>query len=127
MAIPLLPGKGGVRSSETWRSILYGREVLKKGLIKINIWRDHWIPGLPSLKPSARWPSADAELVCDLFVHGTRMWNEEVVRDSFMALEAEETLKIKPSANLVEDVEAWAFEKNGVYSVRSAYRLLKNE
>lgn len=55
------------------------------------------------------------------------MWNEEDERDSFMALEAEETLKIKPSAKLVEDVVAWAFEKNGVYSVRSAYKLLKNE
>jgi hypothetical protein len=38
---------------------LYGREVPKKGLIKIkrvgpeefNIWRDHCIPGLPSVKP----------------------------------------------------------------------------
>ncbi|RLN00854.1 hypothetical protein C2845_PM06G28080 [Panicum miliaceum] len=44
-----------------------------------------------------------------------------------MALEVTEILKIKPSTMLAEDVRAWAFEKNGLYSVRSAYRLLKDE
>jgi hypothetical protein len=46
-----------------------------------------------------------------------------------MVLEAEELLllKIKPSSNLSHDVLAWAFEKNGVYSVWSAYRLLKEK
>lgn len=44
-----------------------------------------------------------------------------------MALEAEEILKIKPSANLEDDVVAWAFEKSGAYSIRLAYRMLKNE
>jgi hypothetical protein len=61
------------RSSETWRSILYGRNVLMKGLInrvrpgEFSIWRKNWIPGLQSLKPLVRQPTADVELVCDLF------------------------------------------------------------
>ena len=46
---------------------------------------------------------------------------------SFIALEVMEVMKIKPSARLEEDVVAWAFEKNGMYSVRSAYRLLKED
>ena len=36
-------------------------------------------------------------------------------------------MKIKPGMSLVSDVKAWAFEKHGQYSVRSAYRLLKVE
>jgi hypothetical protein len=35
---------------------------------------------------------------------GTRTWNEAAVRRSFMALEAEEVLKIKPSMRLENDV-----------------------
>jgi hypothetical protein len=38
-----------------------------------------------------------------------------------------EVLKIKPSARLEEDVLAWAFEKNRVYSARSAYRMVKDD
>ncbi|RLM58143.1 hypothetical protein C2845_PM18G02140 [Panicum miliaceum] len=120
-------------SSETWRSILYGRGVLTKGLInrvgpgEFSIWWENWIPGLHSLKPLVRQPTADVELVCHLFIPGTREWDEEVVRNSFMALEATEILKIKPSTMLAEDVRAWAFEKNGLYSVRSAYMVLKDE
>jgi hypothetical protein len=121
------------RSSATWRAIIHGRDVLKRGLInrigpgEINIWQDNWIPGLRSLKPLVRMPKATAERVCDLFILGTRVWDDRAVHKSFMAIEAAEVLKIKPSARLEEDVLAWAFEKNGTYSVRSAYRLLKED
>jgi hypothetical protein len=67
------------RSSATWRAIVHGRDVLKRGLInriglgEINIWQDNWIPGLQSLKPLVRMPKATAERVCDLFIPGTRV------------------------------------------------------
>lgn len=44
-----------------------------------------------------------------------------------MAIEADEVLKIKPSLRIDHDVLAWAHEKNGFYSVWSAYHLLKHE
>ena len=80
-----------------------------------------------SFKPLLRMPEATAERVHDLFIPGTRCWNEGEVRKSFMTIEANEVLKIKPSMRLEEDVVAWAFEKNDCYSVRSAYRALKEE
>jgi hypothetical protein len=49
--------------------------------------------------------------VSDLYIPGTRVWDEEVVRNSFFLLEAEKVLKIKPSINMPTDVVAWAFEK----------------
>lgn len=91
------------------------------------MWEDNWIPGLPCLKPLVRRPTATAQRVCDLFVPGTRVWDEGAVRRSFMALEAAEVMKIKLSTRLQEDVLAWAFENHGIYSVRSAYRLLKED
>ena len=76
---------------------------------------------------SVRRPGVLAERVSDLYIPCTRVWDEEIVRNSFTVLEAEEVLKIKPSTSILNDVMAWAFEKNGTYSVRSAYRMLKNE
>jgi hypothetical protein len=69
------------RSSARWRSILHGRDVVKRGLIKrvglgeIDVWEDNWIPGLRPFKPLLRWTTATAQLVRDLFVpvHGFGM------------------------------------------------------
>jgi hypothetical protein len=44
-----------------------------------------------------------------------------------MAIEVAKVLKIKPSDRLERDVLAWAHERHGQYSVKSAYRLLKIE
>lgn len=44
-----------------------------------------------------------------------------------MALEVVEVLKINRGVNLETNMSAWAYEKNELYSVRSAYMLLKEE
>jgi len=122
------------KCSETWKAILFGREALKLGMIKrigpgdtVNIWTDNWIVGLDSFKPTIRLESVSVERVQDLFRPGTREWDEQLVRSSFIYRDALEILKIKPGARMLEDVDAWAFERTGVYSVRSCYRALKKE
>ena len=124
----------GSNPSKTWRAILHGRKVIQKGMIKrvgpgnsINIWRDNWIPGLRTMKPLIQPDNATVQQVDELFVQGTRMWNEQLVRQSFTAIDSEEILKIKPGLRMGEDTLAWNFEKSGMYTVRSAYRLLKAE
>ena len=47
--------------------------------------------------------------------------------DPFVPFDEEEILKIKSGYCLQEDLVAWAPEPHGQYSVRSAYRLLKEE
>ena len=91
------------------------------------MWQDNWIPGLRSLKPLIRLPNANVEKVCELFVPGTRVWDTEVVRNSFLALEGAKVMKITPSTRVDSDVLAWVFEKNGLYSARLAYKLLKGD
>lgn len=104
-----------------WRSILQGWDVLKRGLInhvglgEINVWEDNWIPGSRSLRPFVRRLTAVVVMARDLFIPSTRVWDEEAVRKSLMALDAVEVLKIKPSNRLENDVLAWAFERNGIY------------
>ncbi|TVU37137.1 hypothetical protein EJB05_10434, partial [Eragrostis curvula] len=114
--------------------MLHGRDILKRGIIKrvgpgssIDIWKDNWIPGIDSLKPRVRLDEAQVGKVNELFIPGTRVWNEALVKESFISMDAEEILKVKPAIHGATDFFAWAFEKNGYYSVRSAYRVLKKE
>jgi hypothetical protein len=71
-----------------------------------SVWRENWIPGLRSLWPLVRLHTADDEIVSDLFIPSTCVWDERVVRKSFMSLEAAEVLKIKPGVNLENDILA---------------------
>jgi hypothetical protein len=122
------------KASETWRAILYGREVLLKGAIKrvgpgttVNIWKDNWLPGGVDLKPLVRLDRVDLEQVSELFIPGTRSWNEDLIRASFVSCDADELLKLRPGFRMEEDLIAWNSERNGLYTVTSAYRLLKAE
>jgi hypothetical protein len=121
------------KSSETWRAILYGREALLKGLIKrigpgnINIWSERWIGSSSSRQPLFRMVNSNVEQVHQLFLPGTRSWDEAVVRNNFCSVDADEILKMKPGTHLHEDVLAWAPELKGFFIVRSCYCLLKNE
>lgn len=72
------------------------------------MWKENWIPGIQSFKPLFRRPGVEAELVSDLFVPGTRVWDEIAVRGALMQLEADEVLKIKPGGQMPNDVVAWA-------------------
>lgn len=79
------------------------------------------------MRPLIRIEDTDLEYVHRLYLPGTRCWNVQFVRNSFATMDAEEILKIRSGTRMMEDVLAWAFERNGVYSVRSCYRMLKRE
>jgi hypothetical protein len=79
------------------------------------------------MKPLFRLQDVVQEKVCDLFLPDSRQWDEDLVRASLSAFDADAILRMKPGSRLDEDIEAWAFEKNGVFSVRSCYRMLKHE
>jgi hypothetical protein len=51
----------------------------------------------------------------------TFVWSKTLQPD------AEEILRLRPGFRMEQDTTAWSAEKNGLYSVRSAYRLLKAE
>ncbi|TVU26789.1 hypothetical protein EJB05_29353, partial [Eragrostis curvula] len=93
----------------------------------IDIWEDNWLPGIDTLKPRVRLEEAQVAMVNELFIPGTRVWNQILVKESFIAMDAEEVLKVMPPIHGDSEFYAWAFEKNGYYSVRSAYRVLKKE
>ena len=62
----------------------------------------------------------------ELIKTGGTEWNRDLISTVFNQAEATEILKI-PLSSSHEDLSAWAYEKFGTYSVRSAYRLLAEE
>ena len=115
--------------SPTWTAIVHGLELLKHGLIwrvgdgrSIRIWRDNWIPRATEFKVIGPRGRSRLNRVSSLLdEHGT--WDEALVRRTFPPIDADVILRIKTSARCPEDFLAWQPEKNGVFSVRSAYRI----
>ncbi|KAL4621953.1 hypothetical protein ACB092_06G264100 [Castanea dentata] len=98
----ILEAKGGHGGSYTWRSILKGREVIRRGARwrvgdgeSIKIWGDKWLPSLQT--PTVHGPLM-AELqeakVSSLINLVTRQWKSLLLQNSFIAEEAD---KIRPS------------------------------
>jgi hypothetical protein len=52
-------------------------------------------------------------------------WKEEEVRNSFHMHHTEQILKLRLPGRRMDACIAWHYEKNGNFSVRSAYKLAK--
>jgi hypothetical protein len=118
-------------TSRTWRAILVGRDALKIGLIKrvgsgetISIWHDSWIPGSASMKPMGRLQNDDDVIMVNELITADYQWNVTRIRELFFAPDADAIIGIPLRHNGGEDFLAWAHEKSGIYSVRSAYRAI---
>ncbi|KAG2622145.1 hypothetical protein PVAP13_3NG281941 [Panicum virgatum] len=117
------------KASTTWQAIMHGLELLKQGIIwrvgngtQIRIWRDPWIPREISLRVFSqrrcrlRW-------VSQLLDIEGRGWDLQKLPQIFNLADAEEIAKIKIPVRASEDFIAWHAERNGMFSVRSAYNL----
>uniref|UniRef100_A0A803PIN7 Reverse transcriptase domain-containing protein n=1 Tax=Cannabis sativa TaxID=3483 RepID=A0A803PIN7_CANSA len=63
--------------------------------------------------------------VNSLFEANTRKWDEDIVKDLFSPEDAAIILGIPLNQNIINDSWYWIAEKNGFYSVRSAYNSLQ--
>ena len=90
----------------------------------IKIWSDHWSPfdGGGRILSSQR--DLSVNMVHDLLLPGTNLWNEELLELNFYPWEAEAIKNIHVSNHEAADALIWPYTADGVYSVRSASRLL---
>ncbi|KAL6138049.1 hypothetical protein ACLB2K_063335 [Fragaria x ananassa] len=119
--------------SFTWRSILKGRELLKKGLRfqfgngeSISVWDDPWIP-LPYSFRLYSLPMEDIEelRVYDLIDPDTGDWNVWLLNELFMGNEVDNIAQIALSNGVGEDRMVWHFDNKGLYSVKSGYHVAR--
>lgn len=116
-------------ASPGWRGIEFGLELLKKGIIwrigdgySVRIWRDPWIPRAHSRRPITNKKNCRLKWVAELL--GTDgKWDVTKVQQHFLPIDVECILKIRTASSTLPDFVAWAPDKLGRFSVRSAYHL----
>ncbi|XP_062186766.1 uncharacterized protein LOC133890399 [Phragmites australis] len=120
--------------SPSWSGVVHGLELLKKGLIwrvatgeKVHIWRDNWLPRNGALKITSQPNSQRVRRVSQLILPGTRNWDAVTIRSLFLPHDAYEILQLKLPNTCYEDFQAWHYERNGIFTVRSAYKLALRE
>lgn len=115
--------------SYTWRSVLKGINLLKKGIIwrigngeSVDIWNDPWLPRGTTRRPSTVQEQTMLRRVSELINPATTQWDEVLVRNVFNHEDAEVILSITLGSRS-DDFVAWHFDPKGVFSVKSAYKV----
>ncbi|XP_057745064.1 uncharacterized protein LOC130962924 [Arachis stenosperma] len=115
-------GKKG--ASWVWRSILHGRELLRKCVkwsigdgSKVSIWKDNWIAERSS---PLNTNSTDDSKVKDLIVNGEG-WNKRKIESKFSQEIFKEILSTPVSVMNKDDHLYWPWREYGNYSIRTGY------
>ena len=110
--------------------IEFGLDLPKKGLIwrigngrSIQITRDQWIMRREGLKAAAFIRRSRLRWVNQLIDPVTKEWKVELVKQVFHEFDADEICKLRIPREDVEDCVAWHYEKSGIFTVKSAYKL----
>jgi hypothetical protein len=123
----------GDSPSRIWRAIQDGKDVLKQGLIRrigngedTMIWNTNWIPRNGFLRPvtCVHTEEEPPQLVSELIDEQVGTWNLTTLQKFFLPMDVELISNIPLSTRRQEDFWAWHYDKRGVFSVRSAYRML---
>lgn len=121
----------GNRPSYAWRSLLHGRELLKKGLLDtvgdgsdMNVWSANWIldklPRPPMYHPTN--PITLSLKVNDLLIEHTNLWDVPLLRRTFVSEDVDRILCITARPHL-RDSKKWCSSPSGLYTTQSGYRL----
>jgi hypothetical protein len=121
-------------SSYTWRSILFGKELVQAGVRwgigngkNTKILHDNWIPDVSPDRVTTLNPLPTNATVDLLLDEEACTWNEEVVRDFFDDTTAAKILAVPVSRHGGDDFLSWPHARLGIYTVRSAYMLARTQ
>ncbi|XP_060965673.1 uncharacterized protein LOC115711034 [Cannabis sativa] len=123
----------GSNPSFIWSSIFAAKDTVKLGLRKgigsgltVQITTDPWLPSLDRSTPIPNVPGLENFTVNSLFQSHSRSWDTDVVNDLFTPDDAALILGIQINQVVEDDFWYWFAERNGLYSVRSAYQLIQD-
>jgi len=121
----------GHNPSYVWRSILKARFIVRGGARwcigngeSIPILNEPWLVNGDRIEDNivgAHFVSGFS--VSSLIDHSSKTWNYDVIQQVFSPDIAVSIVRTPPVAQVAEDKLVWKAEKNGVYSIKSAYRI----
>ncbi|KAL1218053.1 putative mitochondrial protein [Cardamine amara subsp. amara] len=128
----LLEAEIGRRPSYAWRSILHGRDLLKKGLLRVIgdgkdtlMWMDNWIMDGTPRRPFNKQRTMDLNLQVGSLISAQGTWKLEVLKELFVQEDIDRILSFPPAKSL-KDSWIWAHTKEGVYKVKSGNWLVSS-
>ncbi|CAB4312759.1 unnamed protein product [Prunus armeniaca] len=124
-----LAASKGRTSSYVWRSLIWGCELLLSGLRKrigdgqeTLVYGDAWIPRPNYFRPiSPKVLNQETKVSALIFPIGN--WNVDLLNLCFHAEGVKAITSIPLSVNYHNDRWIWHYTTNGVYYVKSGYRL----
>jgi hypothetical protein len=115
--------------SYTWGSILKGIKLVKKGMIcrignenSVHIWNGPWTPRGITRQPTSHRGQNLIQWVNELIDPSTGQWDVAMVQQTFHPDDVQTILAI-PVGGDFDDYIAWHFDKKGVFTVKSAYKV----
>ncbi|KAL0378315.1 UNVERIFIED_CONTAM: hypothetical protein Sradi_3137000 [Sesamum radiatum] len=122
----------GSKPSFTWRSLLGTRELLIAGLrwkvgdgSSIPIRGQPWLPRPSTFQLIARPATLLADTKVAALITASGVWDHDLIRAEFCPLDVDCILSIELRGSGAQDEIVWHYERNGRFSVRSAYRLAR--
>ncbi|KAH9784956.1 reverse transcriptase domain-containing protein [Citrus sinensis] len=123
----------GSKPSFIWRSILWGRQVIHKGIRwrigngeQVEVYKGNWMPRPTSFKPVSP-PSLPIDSRVSDLINAANQWNEGLINQHFGKEDAEMILRIPLPSRPMEDQIVWHYDKKGIYSVKSGYQVALKE
>lgn len=120
------------RPSYAWRSIIFGRELLNKGLIRsigdgqtTHVWSHKWIMEEVPRRPVNKEMMIDVNFKVFSLNLKEKQWDRDKLQVLFPANEVNRILQM--DVWNVADRDIWAYSSNGSYTVKSGYMLATKE
>lgn len=117
----IMLAKVGSKPSYVWRSLLWSRNLLKRGLCwrvgngkSIDIFNDPWIPNLPGFRCGINTVN-DLKLKVESLIHSNGSLNENLVRSLVNPFEANAILQIPIHMRGCDDIRYWISKDKGHY------------
>ncbi|XP_060959266.1 uncharacterized protein LOC133030514 [Cannabis sativa] len=124
----------GNNPSFVWRSVWGAQDLVRSGASRVigdgantKIIGHPWLPQPSNRFVSSTHPSLQNNTVDSLFQVGIRRWDSEVIHDLFFPNETDLILGMPLYDTDTSDCWSWAENRNGFFTVRSAYLLLQQQ
>ncbi|KAL5564942.1 hypothetical protein UlMin_028106 [Ulmus minor] len=119
----------GKHASLVWRSLVWGKEIIKKGSrwrvrsgMDIDIFKDRWLPE-PSNFQVTTPPILPGTFKVAMMRLNNGEWNKALIEYLFNVEDAKDILSLPIGYFDHDDVLLWHFKKDGDYTVKNGYKV----